>query len=393
MRRTFLILFPFVFLLATCTREDWSIPSTPCSLDFADSSQVNLKGSAYQGIIDRYVRRGVPGVVLLVRTPEDGLWIGAAGKSNIEKSEAMLPCHIHHSASVAKMYMGTAIMLLVEDGKIDLDAHINQYLDKEMCNHIANGNSATVRQLLNHTSGIRDFVEEPKFLTDYFNDFFNDYTTIDFLRYVYDKPANFLPGTKVVYCNTAFVLLTLIIDRVTGRPHADFITERIFRKVGLNQTYYKNETGYPQPTGMVNSYLDRYGNGELENITEVAVHFDDTNVGHDAMLASVHDYARFMEALMRGQIVSQESLTQMKVWHYDESNEIFYGLALLREETAYGDALGHGGANLGVAMQVLYYPERDATIVFCSNIAGFFISPARDPLLRLVDEVEKIAFK
>lgn len=388
----------FLFCLAVialfgCAGEDWSLPQATCTLDFPDSSQVNPKGVAYQGLIDRVVTRGVPGVVLLVRTPSEGLWIGAAGKSKIETGDAMLPCHVHHSASVAKMYMGTAAMLLVEEGRLDLDATIDTYLDEALSDRIDNARKATVRQLLNHTSGIRDFVVETKFLTDYFNDFFNDYTTRDFLRYVYHKPASFEPGASVAYSNTNFVLLTLIIDRVTGKPHGEFLTERIFKKAGLTQTYYKNEAGYPSPPGLVNSYWDRYGNGQLENITEVAIHFDDTNVGHDAMLASAHDFAKFIEALMRGEIVSQASLDQMMMWQWAADEELFYGLALLRQATAYGDAIGHGGANLGVAMQVHYYQEHDVTILFCSNVAGFFQSPARDPLLRLMKDVEKVVFE
>jgi len=187
--------------------------------------------------------------------------------------------------------------------------------------------------------------------------------------------------------------LTLIIDNVTGKPHADFLSERIFKKVGLDQTYYKNETGYPQPEGLVNSYWDRFGNGQLENITEVAVRFDQQSVGHDAMLATAYDFAKFTEALLKGQIVSQSSLDQMTTWRYDQKDEVYNGLAILKESTKYGDAIGHGGGNFGVAMIVQYYPETDVTIVFCSNISGFFPSPALDELLRFKDNILKLVFE
>jgi D-alanyl-D-alanine carboxypeptidase len=389
-----ILYLPFLlFLFTTCSNEDWSIPETACILDFQDSSQNNSKELEYRKIMKRVVSRGIPGIVLLVRTPKDGLWIGAEGMSKIETNEPMLPCNIHHSASVAKMYMGTAIMLLVEDGKIDLDAPIKNYLDADLCNHIGNGNTATVRQLMNHSSGIRDFVEETKHITDYFNDFFNHYTTSDFLHYIYDKPANFEAGTSVEYCNTNFVLLTLIIDNVTGKPHPDFLSERIFQKLKLNQTFYKNEPGYPDPPGLTNSYWDRYGNGQLENITKVAIHFDVLSVGHDAMLASTHDYAKFVEALLKGQIVSASSLKQMMEWKYDQSHRTYNGLALLMERTKHGDSIGHGGGNFGVAMEVRYYPQGDVTIVFCTNISGFFPSPALDALDGFNEAVENITFK
>ncbi|MEO6675284.1 MAG: serine hydrolase domain-containing protein [Ginsengibacter sp.] len=384
-----LFLFPFIF---TACKKDWSVPANSCSLSFQDSSQKNPKDNAYRLLLERYVSRGVPGIVLLVRTPKEGLWIGAGGKSKIETGDPMLPCAIHHSGSVAKMYMGTAIMLLAEDGKIDLDAPVNKYLDPDLCNHIGNGNIATVRQLMNHTSGIRDFVVEVKHLTDYFNNFFNNYTTSEFLHYIYDKPSAFAPGEKTEYSNTNFVLLTLIIDRVTGKPHADFLTERIFKKFDLNKTFYKNEFGYPHPPGLTNSYFDRYSNGQLENITEVAIHFDLLSVGHDAMLASAYDYAKFIEALLKGKIVSQASLNQMMEWKYDKKGNVFNGLAILKEETKYGDAIGHGGANFGVAMIVVYFPKYDSTIVMCSNISGYFESPALKIFKGFRDDVEEIAF-
>lgn len=392
--KRFSYILALLLLFSNCEKEDWSIPESPCTLNLSDNNSLfNPKNAEYQKLLENTVSRGVPGMVLLVRTPKEGLWIGAAGKSKIETGEPMLPCHIHHSASVAKMYMGTAVMLLMEDGKIDLDAPINTYLDEDICNHIGNGNTATVRQLLNHTSGIRDFIEETNHLTDYFNDFFNEYTTNDFLHYIYDKPAYFEPGVRAEYCNTNFVLLTLIIDKVTGRPHAEFLSERIFKKFELNQTFYKNELEYPNPPGLVNSYWDRYGNGQLENITEVAIHFDELSVGHDAMLASTLDFSKFIEALMNGQIVSSSSLNQMMEWTYDPVNKWYSGLALLQKITDYGEVVGHGGGNFGVAMIVQYYPESDVTIVYCSNISGFFPSPALDVLKEFTKQVEKIAFE
>lgn len=386
-------ILPILFaLLAGCTREDWSIPATTCQLNFPDSSQQNPRNAEYQALLDKVVKQGVPGISLLVRTPAEGLWVGASGKSKIETGAPMMQCSIHHSASVAKMYMGTAVMLLVEEGRIDLDATIDNYLEKKIWSRIGNGNTATVRQLLNHSSGIRDFVEETNFIADYFNDYFNDFTTGDFLSYIYDKPALFRAGDHAEYCNTNAVLVTLIIEYVTGRPHADFLTERIFTPLGLTGTYYKNEPGYPRPPGLVNSYYDRFDNGQLENITEVAIRFDSLSVGHDAMLATPYDYAKFIDALLHGKIVSASSLKEMMRWKYDEKKETYNGLALLKRHTLYGDGIGHGGGNFGVAMIVQYYPDYDATIVLCTNISGFTPSPALEVTKDAIHQVEALVF-
>ena len=385
-------LFFLIPFLVNCNVEDWSIPQTQCAEDIPNLVSGFAKEKLYQQAIDEAVRKGIPGLVLLVRTGEDSLWIGSSGKAKIESNEAMMPCHIHHSASVAKMYMATAAMLLVEDGLLELDAPVKNYLDEDIVNHIDNCKKATVRQLLNHTSGIRDFVLETNFLTDYFNDYFHNYNTADFLKYVYDKPSKFAPGSRAEYSNINTVLLTLIIDKVAG-SHADVISDRIIKKLDLKNTFYKNEQGYPNPNGLVNSYWDRYSDGKLENITKVAIHFDETNVGHDAMLATAYDYSLFINALMQGKLVSHKSLNEMMTWKYDQKDEIYNGFGLLREITPYGDAIGHAGGNFGVAMQVQYYPERDVTIVLCTNISGFFPSPARDEVIALAKTIENLVLK
>ncbi|MBK8392439.1 MAG: hypothetical protein IPL23_25635 [Saprospiraceae bacterium] len=107
---------------------------------------------------------------------------------------------------------------------------------------------------------------------------------------------------------------------------ADVISDRIIKNWTLKIPFYKNEQGYPNPDGLVNSYWDRYSNGKLENITKVAIHFDETNVGHDAMLATAYDYSLFIKSLMEGKLVSHKSLNEMMTWRYDQKDEIYNGL-------------------------------------------------------------------
>lgn len=242
-------------------------------------------GPAFQELLDRYVLEGIPGTVLFVRTSA-GVWNGAAGFAKIETAESMLPTHLHHAASVTKMYTATAVMLLAEVGIIDLDAAVSEYLPDSVHSRIPNGSDATVRQLLNHTSGIPDFSGNLAYDLDFMSDPLGEYPPERLLSYLYGQSAWSSPGSHFFYSNANYYLLALIMDRLVDGGHAEVFSERIFRPLGLNGTYYENETGYPAPPGIVNSYEDIAGDGRLMNVTDMATHNAGLFVGNAGLIAS-----------------------------------------------------------------------------------------------------------
>ena len=130
-----------VLLVVSCTLNI-NEPVEPPSEIWDPVSNTHPDGSVLQDLLNRYVREGLPGVVLFVRTSE-GQWNGAAGYAKIETADPMLPTHLHHAASVTKMYTATAVLLLAKDGVIDLDARIRDYLPKKIWKPIPNGGEAT----------------------------------------------------------------------------------------------------------------------------------------------------------------------------------------------------------------------------------------------------------
>jgi len=318
--------------------------------------------SELQDILDQYVREGLPGVVLFVRTPQ-GQWNGAAGYANIEAAQPMLPTHLHHAASITKMYTATAVLLLVEDGLIELDARISQYLPESVYEDIPNGDQATVRQLLNHTSGIPDFSSNLSYDLDFFNDPKGSYSSDRLLSYIHGQSPFCSPGASYLYSNANYLLLAMIMDYVTEAGHAGVISTRILQPLGLNATYYKNERGYPTPPGIVNSYEDIAGDGRLMNVSDLAIHNAGIFMGNAGLMASSADFAAFIEGLLGGQLIGQEMLSEMQIW--DE--RFRYGLGLNFIETPYGPAIGHSGGDFGVMSRVRHLPDVDATLVLLVN--------------------------
>ncbi|MGK0364444.1 MAG: D-alanyl-D-alanine carboxypeptidase [Saprospiraceae bacterium] len=376
MKISILYLSLFSFLLSSCSRE-LMIPVANCETQIENINPNHPQAADFQALLDKYVAKGFPGITMVVQTPENGKWIGSAGVSRIETQEPMKNCNVYHSASVAKTYHAVAAMTLVEEGKLDLDKTIDTYLPAWICDDLANKNTATVRQLMNHTSGIPDFIEDIDHILDYFNDLMHTFTTEKYLDYVCGDKALFAPGEKITYSNTNTVLLALIMDEIAG-SHADIISERIINKLGLKQTFYKNEKGYPAPVGAVNTYVDFKEDGRMINSTKIERNFASMSIGHDGMLASAHDYFLFLQALFSGKLVSESSLEQMTdVISYPASLITGEGLGLEITKTALNDLtrIGHNGGSLGASNNVFYYVEKDTYIVICSNFGDFLNGP------------------
>ncbi len=354
------LVLSFVIGAAACTL-DLVAPVVPPPDTWDPALNTHPDSVVFQALLDRYVREGLPGVVLLVRTPQ-GEWNGAAGYAGIETGDRMLPTHRFHGASVTKMYMASAVMLLAEDGLIDLDATVSQYLPEALYRRIPNGTRATVRQLLGHRSGIPDFNGDFRYDVDFLNDPLGSYASDRLLSYLERQSALWAPGTGYFYSNANYYILALIVDQVAG-DHAVVISARVLEPLALVATYYRHEPAYPSPPGLVNAYQDLAGDGRLMNVTDLATHDAEVFMGNAGLIATSADFADFLDGLLGGDLLEPESLSQMKAW-VEPSR---YGLGLNYLDTRYGPALGHSGGDVGALAQVRRFPHVDATLVLLTN--------------------------
>jgi D-alanyl-D-alanine carboxypeptidase len=261
------------------------------------------------------------------------------------------------------MYTAAAVLLLAEDGLMEMDAPISTYLPESVYGPVPNGERATVRQLLSHTSGIPDFSGDLAYDLDFLNDPFGSYSTDRLLSYLHGQSPVFAPGAGYFYSNANYLLLALIMDHVTGGSHAEVIRRRILEPLHLEATYYKSQPGYPRPPGLVNSYQDVAGDGRLMNVSDLAVYSLQIFSGNAGLIATSADFATFIEALLDGSIVGPASLSAMRSW----GERSRYGLGLNFIETPYGLGIGHSGGDSGALAQVRRFPERGATLVLLAN--------------------------
>jgi D-alanyl-D-alanine carboxypeptidase len=329
---------------------------------------LNPYAGLYQEIIDRSVRAGLVGLAAYIKTPEEGVWIGTGGYSDLATETRIRPESVFYSASHLKIFTAAAVMMLWDAGLIDLDAAIGRYLPADIGSRLANADAATVRNLLSHTSGIPNYE-----LTSPWDNNPLASTWRDDIESILGKRADFRPGDRFEYCNTNFVLLAVIIDQITG-DHADFLSRRIFQPLGMTHTYYRKEAGLPSPPHLVTPYLDRYGDGSLESTGAVFPAIRQNHAyGAGGLLADLEDYARFIEALFRGELIGPEALKLMAT-PAGAGTAYGYGLGMIIkpvpgvDEAKHGRNHGHGGRGYFGVMEMSYYPKADVTIGIACNM-------------------------
>src|SRR5262249_8509170 len=169
-------------------------------------------------------KQHIPGLALLVSRNGEPVLKQGYGFSNVELQVAVKPETIFQSGSVGKQFTATAVMMLVEEGKVALEDPLTKYFPSAP----ATWKKVTVRQLLSHTGGFTDY---PKTF-----DFRKDYTEEDVLKIVEGIPLAYPPGTKWSYANLGYATLGILIHKVTGKFYGDFLQDRIFRPLDMNTT-------------------------------------------------------------------------------------------------------------------------------------------------------------
>lgn len=381
-------IFLLTLLLTGCAELDLSTTATTCA---PNVSNTYSQGERLQEIISKYTRLGIPGISMAVRKG-DQRWQGAAGFASIEKRVALEPCHLLYSQSVAKTYTAVTVLQLKDEGKINLDQSIRNYLPERIWKRIQHSDVITPRMLLNHTSGMFDYAYDYGVVTYLLNNGDRVWSQEFLLNWMLDKKPLFYPGTKYSYCNSGYTILALMVEHITGASHASVIRQRISQPLGLARTYYKEEVAATVNSGLVNSYFDRFSNGQLENISQPQLNNILSMMGDDSIVATASDYIDFLDGLFAGKLLSAESFEEMKQTVTNTKGEPAYGLGLdyAKEKNVIG--WGHSGGGLGAGCILYHYPEKDVTIFLGVNMCTLLESPATDQIEKMRVEIFDVLF-
>lgn len=352
-----------LFLFFTTCKKEQIIHSTTIPCEFADSSLTHPKNSIYREIIERYRKKGLPGISVLI-TDSDGTWVGSTGYADIAKGVKFSPCHISKAASITKLLVGSLTLKLQEMGKINIDDPISKYIDADILSKITNAEGKTIKQLMNHTTGIFDVITSPAFYLAVINNPNKVWKPEDLLKFVYNKDGEPLTAQYPAnYSNTNTLLLSMCIEKATGEKHDKLLHELILSPLGMNDTYYQGHDEIPGSAAQ--GYFDLHGNGTIVNVSN---YITGSGNGYGGIYSNVFDLNKFIRALFINKtLLSQNSLNYMLDFNR-EDDDFYCGVSTVKKFThksTYG--IGHTGRDLGYNANLFYFPERNYTIIFFVN--------------------------
>jgi D-alanyl-D-alanine carboxypeptidase len=313
---------------------------------------------------------------LSVGVMQDGkiIFLRGYGQANLETATPVTPRTVFRVGSITKQFTAAAVMLLVQEGKLSLDDKVAKYIpDLERADEI------TVRQLLNHTSGLANYTERRAAGP---NDFRTDLTTDQMVAHIeHLKPLfDFAPGEGWHYTNSGLFLAGAIVERVSGQPLADFVRERLLKPqaiatagVDANRDIVPNRaSGYELVPGMKGVFR----NANLISMTVPG--------GAGAMRATAGDLLRWNATLLGGRVVSPASVLQMltpgrlkdgrlsgvamKLAPNEAPSE--YGLGLRLSPSGKPRRVSHGGNIDGFNAMLAAAPDSGLTWVVLENVGG-----------------------
>lgn len=308
---------------------------------------------ALQNRMDALVDEGVPGIAVLVSEDGESTTL-TAGLSDLEAETALDPNDRFRIGSVAKPYVATVVMQLVEEGELGLEDTVEQWLPGT----VPNGEQITLRQLLRHQSGTADYGQDPRVLQPYIEgDLGYVWTPEELVEIANEQGSVFRPGEDVAYSNTNYALVGLIVEEATGNPLGEELRTRIFEPLELTDTSFATDGRIEQP--YAHGYL--LGEGKPIDATEVYPFY----WGAGNIVADVDDVARFYSALFQGDLVSPESLEEMKKT-VPENPDVAQGLGLVSGEFECGRYYGHDGSAPGY-FSAAYTLDSGRQMVFLVN--------------------------
>jgi CubicO group peptidase (beta-lactamase class C family) len=329
----------------------------------------------FSGAVDAYIAsemaaEKIPGLALAV--VRDGHIVKGSGYgfANLEFNVPVKPETLFQTGSVGKQFTATAVMMLEEENKIALDDKLSKYLPGTP----AKWKDVTIRNLLSHTSGIADYGGEIDSTPTVIN-LRQDYTEDELVKRFALLPMNFAPGTSWSYSNTGYVLLGIVIRKVTGEFYGDFLQERIFRPLGMTSTRIISEADII-PNRSAGYELV---NGEIKNQKWVAPSLNTTADG--ALYTNVLDMAKWDAALYTEKLLKKASLDEM--WtpvalHPRKAGEpTSYPYGFGWDVTAANGhrLIEHAGSWQGFTTQISRYTDDRLTVIVLCNLDSDHASP------------------
>ncbi|WP_309602734.1 serine hydrolase [Sphingomonas sp.] len=313
-----------------------------------------FKAKADALLADAYAATG-PGAAVIITENGQTVYAAGRGMADVEKKIAITPDTHFRIGSITKQFTAAAILKLTEQGKLSLDDPLSKFLP----NYPAPGSSATVRQLLNHTSGVMPYTNIPGFMVE--ANINKPYTTEQLIAVFKDIPSPSKPGEKWNYNNSGYVLLGAILEKVTGKSWDQAVGDLVTGPLKL--TTIRSGIGIDGTAGMAAGYSDEEG----KMVPATKIHMSVPH-GAGALVGNVGDLATWGQALHHGKVVAPASYAAMISPTTTADGKIEpYGFGLQTGDIRGRREIGHGGGINGFSTDSLFLPEQQIFVAVFAN--------------------------
>jgi CubicO group peptidase (beta-lactamase class C family) len=318
--------------------------------------QVQAKSTSKQidALLNDLFEKNGPGGVALVVKDGKTIYRKAFGMANLELGVKMKPDHIFRIGSITKQFTAVAILKLIEEGKIKLNADITEYIK----DYPTQGHQITIEQLLNHTSGIKSYTSMKKWDSEARK---RDFTPAELVDYFKNQPMDFKPGEEFRYNNSGYILLGHIIELVSGKTYEEYIQENIFTPLNMENSSYgstsriiKNRAyGYDKAN-------ENYKNADFLSMTQP--------YAAGSLLSTIDDVHKWYKAVLADKVISKENREKAhNNSTLNNAEKIDYGFGWRIGNIQATKMIEHGGGINGFLTASLVLPEEDVFVAIFSN--------------------------
>ena len=293
-----------------------------------------------------------PGATALVAIDGKIVYHKAFGMANLELEVPMQTDMVFEIASITKQFTAVAILMLMEQGKLQLEDDITKYIK----DFPTNGHSISIHHLLTHTSGIKSYTS----MEEWFPLWRKDFKPKEFIDFFKDEPMDFFPGEEWRYNNSAYFLLGYIIEQVSGQSYEEFIEKNIFEALGMHSSRYGSHAEIVKKRASGYQKNSKYGNAEYLSLTQL--------YAAGSLMSTVKDLFIWNRAIRSNKLVKKETI-DLAFTNYQLNNGQFinYGYGWSINQINGSQAFEHSGGIFGYLTNSIYLFKEDVFVAILSN--------------------------
>jgi CubicO group peptidase (beta-lactamase class C family) len=297
-----------------------------------------------------------PGVTALVYHDGEVIYRKAFGMANLELKVPMNPENVFEIGSITKQFTSVSILMLIEQGKLSLDDEITKFIP----DYPTNGKKITVHHLLNHTSGIKSYTNMENFRSQARTDM----SPVELIDVFKNEPMDFDPGEEWNYNNSGYIILGHIIEEVSSKPYAEFVSENIFKPLGMKNSYYGSKSQLiPNRASGYSPIENGYRNAEYLSMS--------LPYAAGSLMSTIDDMLLWHKAVHKNTLIKAESralaFTNTKL---NNGKPTYYGYGWQVDDINGTPSIEHGGGIFGYVTQGIYVPQDNVYVILLTNTNG-----------------------